>query len=74
MNWAGWEARTQDTPGLAQGHLHLAGPRSLLTLTSTILVGKQRLRGAQLIGLEDGKKGGVGEPSPSPETSSQPIH
>lgn len=70
MNWAGWEARTQDMPGLAQSHLHLTGPRSLLTLTSTILVGEA----SKLIGLEDGKKGGVGEPSPSPETSSQPIH
>lgn len=45
MNWAGWEARTQDMPGLAQSYLHLAGPRSLLTLTSTTLVGETEAEG-----------------------------
>lgn len=45
MNRAGWEARTQDTPGLAQSRLRLAGPTSLLTLTGTTLVGEREAEG-----------------------------
>lgn len=66
MNWAGWEARTQDTPGLAQGHLHLAGPRNLLTLTSTILVGETEAEGCSAHWLRRWQEGWGGGAQPLP--------
>lgn len=75
MNWAGWEARTQDTPGLAQGHLHLAGPRSLLTLTSTILVGETEAEGCSAHWLRKWQEGwgGGGQPLPRDLLPAYPL-
>lgn len=73
MNWAGWEARTQDTPSLAQSCPHLAGPRSLLTLTSTTLVGETEAEGCSAHQLRRWQEGWGGGAQPLPETSFQPI-